>query len=382
MFHFFQSKYQLLIASVLICFLSLLWLIRALFLGLYPDFNVYYAFSLLYVHSINYYAHPFLGILNSYPPFVFLLFSPFTIFTIQVAEVIWAILNFIFLLVSLFYLSKIFAIRFFSSTNFMLMTFVFVSFPTKFTIGMGQINLFILVLIVISLWYLKRRKKYLSGAFLGVALSIKFSPIWLPFYFLMKFDRKVMLGILASIAFVVVLVLLLVPSETYLYYIFKILPQVSVSSWKLDYYNQSISGVIGRSIGVGYLAGIIKTTISTTFIIGTFIILYKNQQKDFLVTMLKIGVLITLSLLFNAFSWQHHFVWMIVPFYATIFYIKSNNKISKLRKNIFYVIVLFAYILVAINFKDPSILPNILRSHVFYGALTLFFLDMKLLLDK
>ena len=103
----------------------------------------------------------------------------------------------------------------------------------------------------------------------------------------------------------------------------------------------------------------------------------KNKQKDFLTTSLKFGTLITANLIVNTFSWQHHFVWLIVPFYASVF------MCLKLKKKFLYLLILFvSYFLISINFPNPEILPVIFQSHVFLGTLILFIIQLKFLLDR
>lgn len=365
----------ILFLSPVTCTLSFIWLLKVLFLGLYPDFSAYYHVSKFFLEGVNYYAHPeLLSISYSYPPIDFLLFVPLTYLPFPTAEIVWTVLNICLLVVSIYFLTKIFAEKFFSRMNMLFMTLVFISFPTKFTLGMGQLNIFVLWLMVYGLWLMKKKKPYKTGLVLGAALSIKFSPIFLPFFFLMKFNKKILIGIIVAAFINILLVLLFVPISTTYYYIAKIAPDFLLSSWKLDYYNQSLAGLVGRSLGMGSVSAIVKNVISIGFIFWSFFVIYKNKKKDVLSTMLSIGIVMTLSILFNTFSWQHHFVWLIVPFYSTIFYLKKIK-----AKNNYYLLIIISYVLVSINFPNPNILLVILQSHVFYGGLILLLLDLYLL---
>ncbi len=365
----------ILFLSPVFCLLTFVWLLKVLFLGLYPDFSVYYHVSKLFLEGVNYYAHPeLLSISYSYPPIDFLLFVPFTYLPFQTAEILWTILNIGLLIISLYYFSKIFSEKFFSRMNMLLMSLVFVSFPTKFTLGMGQLNIFVMCLLCYGLWALKQKKDELSGVIFGAALSVKFSPIFLPMYFLLKFNRKVLVGMGIFALINILLVMLFVPFATTYYYVVKIAPDFFLSSWKLDYYNQSITGVLGRSLGMGTVSTIIKNVISIGLILWSFFAIYKNKKNDILNTMLSIGIIMTISILLNTFSWQHYFVWLIIPFYASIFYIrkmKSNRK--------YYLLLFTSYLLISINFPNPNILPILFQSHVFYGGLILLFVDLYLL---
>jgi len=365
----------ILFLSPALCLLSFVFLLKVLFLGLYPDFNAYYHVSKYFLEGVNYYAHPeLLSISYSYPPIDLLLFVPFTFFPFQSAEIFWTILNILLLITSLYYLTKIFSEKFFSKLNMLFMSFVFISFPTKFTLGMGQLNIFVLTILIIGFWNLIKKRNLLSGVLIGAALSVKFSPILLPIYFLLKFNKKVIVGILVFALLNIILILLFVPIQITQYYFERIIPDFLLSSWKLDYYNQSFAGVIGRSFGTEYYSSMFKNIVSLVACGACLSVIYKNKKKDILTTMLSIGVIMTISILFNTFSWQHHFVWLIVPFYATIFYLKKIK-----AKNNYYLLIAISYLLVSINFPNPNILPIFFQSHVFYGGIILLFVDLYLL---
>ncbi len=361
--------------SIIFCLMSFIFLLKVLFLGLYPDFSAYYHVSKFFLEGVNYYAHPeLLSISYSYPPIDFLLFVPLTFLPFPTAEILWTVLNIFLLLACIYFLTKIFAEKFLSRLNMFLMALVFISFPTKFTLGMGQLNIFVMFLLCYGLWSLMQKKESITGVIFGAALSVKFSPVFLPLYFLLKFNKKVLVGMLVFALINILLVMLFVPITTTSYYMTKIAPDFLLSSWKLDYYNQSIAGVVGRTFGMGNFSAIVKNVISIGFIVWSFFVIYKNKKKDVLVTMLSIGIVMTISILFNTFSWQHHFVWLIIPFYATIFYLEKIK-----AKNSYYLLIIISYVLVSINFPNPNILLVILQSHVFYGGLILLLLDLYLL---
>jgi hypothetical protein len=241
---------------------------------------------------------------------------------------------------------------------------------------MGQLNMLVLSLMVYSLWLLKKKKEFASGIVLGISLIIKLFPILLPVYFLLSLKGKILLGVLTSFLITALLVVVFVPFQTYSQFIFNVLPSF-VTSWKLDYYNQSLAGFVGRSFGTGELGNALKTAFSLSIVFMTFFIVLKNKQMDFVTFSLKLGTLITASLLINTFSWQHHFVWLIIPFYITFFYLIKHKSDKK------YLILLFiSYFLVSMNFKDSNFLPVLFQSHVFYGTLILLFIDFKLLFDN
>jgi hypothetical protein len=95
---------------------------------------------------------------------------------------------------------------------------------------------------------------------------------------------------------------------------------------------------------------------------------------------LEIAAIITLSVLINNFSWQHHFIFLFLPFLIAVYtLIKVKNKHKS--KNYLYSILLLGYLLIALNLPNPFIVPVILRSHVLYGGILLWIVTVYMLLQ-
>lgn len=392
---------------------STAWLFKAFFLESYPDFRGYYYGPYYFLKGINpYEGAQLLHTQYVYPPIVLLLFSLLTFLPYGIAQSLWLVISFVCYGVSLYLLSKIFGLRFFSTINLLFVSLASISFPVKFTFGMGQINHVILLFLVIALLLLKKKKDFYAGVFLGISLAIKLFPLFLPLYFFfyssfdIKKDKivelkkrgafifsiahryiwvkprqilqnlKVLTGIIAVGVVSVLLMFMFVPRMLNEYFIFEILPSF-FTSWKLDYYNQALSGFIGRSLGTGQFETLIKLIISFIISTGVIYIITKNKRLDFATVSLKFGLLITVSLILNNFSWQHHFVWLIIPFYATFYYLQRFGFSKK-----YFAGLIISYLLVSTNFNDPLVLPTLFQSHVFYGTLVLLALNIRLLFLK
>jgi hypothetical protein len=117
--------------------------------------------------------------------------------------------------------------------------------------------------------------------------------------------------------------------------------------------------------------------ISVVLIALSFLIIWLKNSKKAAAVNLTFSLLITLSLLINNFSWQHHFVWLLFPF-ITIFYFMKDKKLSWY----YYLVLGISFFLVGFNLKSPNLLPVILISHVFYGALMLWGLNLYLLAKR
>lgn len=390
---------------------SFLWMAKAVFLGYYPDFvTQYYVPKLTFSGANPYQGGEGLYTPQVYPPSVALLYFPLTFLPLNQASIVFTIFSIVCLLVSIFLLSRIFSYPFFSIPNLCIATLIFISFPAKFTLGMGQMNMIILLLLTLVLYFQKKQKEFLAGIFLGASIAIKLFPVILPIYMLVKISKdtkrvyvsrwvwssffksstahvkmwlkpkqlhvgmRFLSGIFLGVGTAAVLVLVFVPLEQSRQFLFEILPDLFFS-WKTDYYNQSLSGFIGRSFGIGQLGSVLKLILSFIITTVVIIIIVRNEKENLASKALKFGAIINASLIINTFSWQHHFVWMIIPFYATFYYLRKFD----FSKN-YYLALVVSYFLVSINFKDPSVLPLLLQSHVFLGAFVLLLLDLLLLL--
>jgi alpha-1,2-mannosyltransferase len=331
---------------------SLLFLLRALFLGGYPDFNAYYYGSI--DHNIP-----------NYPPFVAILFSIFSCMPLNIAGILWVILSVFFLLTSLYLVFKLFNIKFFSPIALFLSSLVFISFPVKFTLGMGQLNLLVLLLIVLILYFYIKGKDSYAGVFLGTSIMLKLFPILLLLYFFLFKKYKILLYAIAVFLGLGGISYLIIKPEINNYY-WQNLPNI-LNSTPEAYYNQALSGFLRRQFNNQLLAELLRIIISLFFIIFSILLIIKKGIGNFSKKTLGFGLIILLNVLINGHSWQHHFVWLILTFLIVFFYI-NINKLSP--KN--YIFLGISYVLVSSNIRYPNLISTILQSHVFFGSLLLW----------
>ena len=361
------------ILSFLFFLVSFLVLLKVLLLNFYPDFSQYFWGLKTITHGLN----PYVVDKNSltptvYPPFVLFLLSFLGLLSFFWAEKIWTLISLVSLFASVYLIFKIYRQKIFSSLGFIVLGLVSLSFPVKFTLGMGQINNLILFLFVFSIYCLEKKKNYFSSFFISLSLAIKFFPIFFPLYFLVRKEWKMLLYILITIFSFYFAAFLLDPKINVFFYR-NVLPTF-FGSWKMDYYNQSLSGFVGRSIADENIRNVLRYTLSIIFIALSFFAIFKTLRNNKLQNM-HLGLLVSLNLIVNNFSWQHHFVFMIFPFLVTLFYVQ------KIKINLKLLFVLsVSYLLISFNLKNPNVVPVLLQSHVFYGAILLWILQVYLIL--
>lgn len=372
-----EKVYQFLRPLSIIFFLiSFIWLSKAFLLGSYPDFKTQYYVPQIVFNGGDPYKGGFsLFTPQVYPPTEFLFFIPFSLVSLSVSSILYTAFSFISFYLSLYLLAKTFEIKFFSITNLFLMGFASLMFPAKFTLGMGQINMFVLLLLSLCLFSLKKNKLFVSGIWMGLSLVIKMFPPILLMYFLLKPNKKLLFGLAITILISGFFTIIFIPLDVIKSF-FEVLPSL-LNSWKLDYYNQAMSGFVGRSFGTGTLAQLIKNMLSLILVGSVIVVVIRNIKKDFFTIALIFGTLINLNVIVNTFSWQHHFVWLIIPLYATFVYLQKNKKgVGG------FLFLGMSYILISLNLKTPEVFPLLLQSHVLFGSIILLLLNLHLLKRK
>ncbi|HYM65577.1 MAG TPA: glycosyltransferase family 87 protein [Candidatus Sulfotelmatobacter sp.] len=359
---------------ILLFLISFLLMAKVIFNNGYPDFSNFYQGPLVYSRGLN----PYIFNINlftptTYPPVIFWLFSILNFLSYTTASKIWTILSISSLILSLILIFKFYTKKLFSSENLFLSSLVFFAFPIKFTLGMGQINIFILLLLTLFLYFLEK-SKFKSSLFLGISLLLKLFPLFIIVYLILKRQLKILVITLMVVLIGVLITFFLIKPEINLYFFQKVLPTL-VDSWKGDYYNQSLSGLIVRANINPDIRNLVRDILSLLILTPSLLIVILNKNKDKYAQHLEVGIIITVSLLLNSFSWQHHFVWLTIPFLGTYFFIKRNSN----NKKALMTVLFCAYLLISLNLKTPQSFPIILQSHVFSGTLILLLLELNLI---
>lgn len=365
-------KYFNLIFSICLFALGFLILLRVLFLPTYPDFSVYYTAALQAVVGED----PYITATNSipfvYPPITLVLFAPLTIFSLFWAGKIWVTFSIIFIFISMLVMWELVKKTMPLWLYLLLCACFFFAFPTKFTLGMGQINIGILMLLVVGSYYYLMGKETISGICFGIAFIFKFFPALFLLYFFFRKNTKVLFSIFVLFFLSIVIPPIFFPSIDMYSYWFVRLPTY-FSGMPTDYYNQAISGFLARFFSYSAVLVGIKNLV-TIFVIGiSFSIINRYEKKD--TRLLSLSLLVIVNVLCNTFSWQHHFVLLFISFISVVFYL------IKFRLAWYYYwLVGISILLINGNLKDPQLFPVIFQSHVFFGALLLSVIHYRLLI--
>jgi hypothetical protein len=349
--------------------LSFLFLTKALLLAIYQDFNYYYfASQAAFVH-INPYLQggPYTGYI--YPPICLFFLYPFQLFPLVIASKLWIGFSLVSLIFALLIILRIYKQRLFSSFSLILLTLTFWFFPVKFTLGMGQINIFILLCLALGLYYFVKGKDKLTGVFLGLSLAIKYFPLFIIFYLILRKKWKILQYLCLTILSLLAVGYLFIDTSINNYFFLHIFPSLFQSTGSY-YYNQALSGVVARAFDDRSVEFIVKVILSLVILFITFFVMFKKKKVNKEIILFEIGIIVTTNLLLNSFTWQHHFTWLLIPLIFTAVIIRKKSE---------YMMLLLIFLLLTFNIKNPANVPILFQSHAFYGALLLWVFDLYLL---
>lgn len=357
------------IVIIILFITSLIYLIKPLFIGYYPDFSMHYFGTKALLQNISPYAggeHFFIP--HVYPPFTSIFFIPLIIFTYNTAELIWVGCSIVMYLVSIFLLFSLFNRNIFGTLELFIFTLINATFfPLKFTFGMGQVNTFVLLCICLFLYFTQNKKNsFFAGNVIAFSLAMKLFPILLIPYLLFIKKWKIFFSFVVTFAFLLVLSLFFFGFEIHKYFITNVLPSLT-GGWKDYYYNQSIGGFISVMVFDQSRRELLYKLLASFILIPTVIVVIKKKSNFLYCT----SIILIVSLLVNKFSWQHHFVLILPSLFILIFSEKSRT---------IRIFTGIAYGLLAFNFKNPNAIHPLLQFHVMYGACIIYGLTLYRLL--
>lgn len=330
------------------------------------DFNIYYQASKDVMVGRALYHNP--AIDNNYPPTAVLFMLPVSYLPQNLAENIWTIGSVLAMIWSLWILSKVVDSTHASFITLLSVCVAIWMFPVKFTLGLGQINFFLLLFLCLSFLAGLHKQELLAGWWLGLAAAIKITPIILVLYFIRKGQWRVGLWCALTLGLLNICAFCLVGSQTLIEYytqVFLHIPTIGNAA----YYNQAFSGFLARAS--------VPTAISYVVNYGVFILLTllswrftKPSTEHPTRQILEYSLFILTSLIGAGLAWQHHFVWTLPIFVALVALL--------IRRQLVTVQLLWfacAYLLISANSKLPAAVPSwatFVLSHVLYGAIIVF----------
>ena len=329
-----------------------------------PDFRILWTFASHLRPGQNLYLSPDISIPNPYPPLTFLFYLPFTFIPYPQAQAVFIFLIFASL-VGLTLLSLHLVIGKFPLLSFIAtLTLILFSFPTKFSLGMGQQNSIAYFLLLVSYYFWKKKVSLLSGIFLALSISLKPVLGFVAIFFLIQGAWQTLFWAFVTGFFETISTFLISNTNLLMDWIRQTLVYIPLAGRGV-YYNQGFAGFISR---LTQNTALVKTS-AILFLISILsaVIVAARKTKN---TNLDFSLFTISLLLVDTLSWQHHFVWLIFPF------VVLAHEVIKKKNTLLSGLIVIAYLLVSWNFKNPDIVPAIFLSTQFYGAMILWVINI------
>lgn len=260
--------------------------------------------------------------INPHPPTSVALAMPLQGFDYPTAFFVWNISSLLALAVSVWLVISGMGIRFSAWSSLPVVSVLLASDPLFQQVAQGQLNLFLLLLLV-GIWSSTRRDRPIAaGAFLALAAAIKLFPGFILLYFLVRRQWRAVCSAAISFGLVTAATCLIVGTRTYHTYLTQVLP--GATSWKAVWNNASIAGFwyklfdpSGRDDRLSplFLSPTLATTgtlVCVAIVVALLVrtILKSRSQRD---ADLAMGLTIVAMLLASPVTWEHYFLLLLVP---------------------------------------------------------------------
>jgi alpha-1,2-mannosyltransferase len=257
------------------------------------------------------------GMHFTYPPFPAFLFLPFAPLPVSIGQVAWSVLN-VLALAALIALS-VHAVRpewslrrVWTSAAIALFPALLLN-PDKLTLSLGQINFFIVLLVLADLTTVAswRSRTLPRGILVGIAAAVKLTPlIFIPFLLL---TRQFRAGITALLTFLAcsLAAFAIAPHSSWLYWSTEIF-DAKRSGNLLYISNQDLHSALQRMLGAPP-APMLLLLLTAAFLAGGLAVATRSYRA--LSPMPGILVCAATGLIISPVSWAHHYVW-VVPLLA------------------------------------------------------------------
>lgn len=268
-------------------------------------FNLYQEGKMWLSHSTH---------LSTYPPTSLPFFGVFALFDFGFASQLWiatCLSLFIVALLALTFTLKWERRHLFVSIAVLLFL---TSYPLRFELQLGQINLLIMSLTILSLVSQRLKHDFPSTVLLSIGTLLKGVPVLFLIYFVIfRRDLRYLAHFLIATLVIIGASLLVVPIQLYWYWVGNVVPKVLVAASTLN--NESIT----RYFSLAGLAGLTPIIFFASVCSLAVFAFYVNSDKFMALgkaplradAMFLINALV--MLLFGSRSWPQDYVWVILP---------------------------------------------------------------------
>lgn len=276
------------------------------------DMDVYRHGAMRWAHGESVYDGPALGrLLYTYTPFSILVFQPLGWITKMHAVYLWSAA--IFATLWWIIVAGFRSLGYRMSWQLVVVSGCLVSIlslmePVRTTIWYGQINVFLMALVV---WDLVRpADSRLRGAATGIAAGIKLTPAFFLVYLVVIRRYRAAVTLVVAFAITIAIGFIAMPSDAWKYWSSeafnsdRVFPTLRVAS------NQSIKGALAMSLGTESPSTLLwLVCIAVAGVLGVTAAWLAHRNGQELLAVALVGMTMCAV---SPFAWGHHWVWFVL----------------------------------------------------------------------
>lgn len=337
------------------------------------DFDVYYATAQAARAGISPYQVPFMQ--TAGPPLVVAVYLPFTYLPLSVARAAVTFINLSAGALSCWMLSKLITGRFRISGALALLNLLWLSFPARFSLLLGQPNLVLLLAVTTLLLHeysaavtnkfkllgIPRADQWVTPLMLALAALVKTNFLVL-FASTLRHSHLKFVWAVTALLVVAILAVPILKVDYYVEYLTQRAHHYTRSAVELkdvDYYNQSLRSTLGR-FNLGSLA---PQVFMFTAVLALVYLLVTGD----------VGAGVALSLLSSPIVWQHYLVAVYPLLFFELYWLVKANKWRSVAAVCTCGLLMMTE-LPWLHGRQLGGVNSLLASHYFIGLVGTFFL--------
>jgi alpha-1,2-mannosyltransferase len=192
---------------------------------------------------------------------------------------------------------------------------LFLSMPLVLTLAIGQFHGVVMLGLASCLWGVVKDRPWIAGVGIGFAVAVKLTPILIVVYLLFRGYRRILVPAASTIGGLCLAAALLGQPSALLAWALDVLP--GASGGTRYFANQSVPGWVARLVSgetnfaVHASLGSARAISVVVLGLGCVVLWWTCQHHA--LRALELGLLIPVLLLAGPLSWNHYFVWLLLP---------------------------------------------------------------------
>ncbi|HKV83234.1 MAG TPA: glycosyltransferase family 87 protein [Ktedonobacterales bacterium] len=246
-----------------------------------------------------------------HPPFSLLVVAPFAVWPVAVAGLLWDVASLGMLALALALITRELRLTLQPAYLALLLGLLIFWPPLLDTLLEAQMSLALLLLLTLAWRWSRHERPALAGSALGLAAALRLFPALAALYFLLRRDRKALVGMAASFLAASLLALPFVGIDGYKSLIGNSVPNTS-AAWGRSPHNASLWGFADHLIA-GSGAGRVGFVLVAAYLASLAVVTWRNRGRASRDDALTLLMYYPAMLLVSPLGWQYYFVFLLPP---------------------------------------------------------------------